>query len=119
MTSVSTVQEKWTREATRLLIELYREEQCLWNVMTVVYRNRDKKSASLRRIAEHMSGTGVSFSVENVRKKIDTLRNQHRRELRQVCQSMKSGAGHRTYTNQMYFPTTFYTIVSYVPFSLF
>ena len=92
MTSVSTAQEKWTSEATRLLIELYREEQCLWNVMTVEYKNRYKKSASLRRIAKHMSGTGVSFNVESVRKNIDTLRNQHRRELRQVRQSMKSGA---------------------------
>lgn len=54
--------------------------------MTVVYRNRDKKSASLRRIAEYMSGTGV-------RKKIGTLTNQHQREVRQVRQSMKSGAG--------------------------
>lgn len=51
---------------------MYREEQYLWNVKILEYRI-GKKSAALRRIAEHTSGTGATFSVQNVRNKIDTL----------------------------------------------
>ncbi|MPC91338.1 hypothetical protein E2C01_086366 [Portunus trituberculatus] len=67
--------EKWTREATRHLIDLYREEPCLWNVKTVEYRNRDRKATTLQKIAEHMNNSGWSFSEEEVRKKIDTLKS--------------------------------------------
>ena len=85
--------ETWTKEATRHLIDLYREEPCLWNVKTVEYRDRDRKATSLQRIAEPMNNGGWSFSAEDVKKKIDTLRNQHRRERRQLQKSVKSGTG--------------------------
>ena len=52
--------EKWTKEATRHLIDLYREEPCLWNVKTVEYRNRDRKATALQKIAEHMNNSGWS-----------------------------------------------------------
>ena len=84
--------EKWTREATRHLIDLYREEPCLWNTTTVEYRNRHRKATALQIIAKHMNNSGCSFSGEEVRKQIDTLRNQYRREQRHLQQSVKSGA---------------------------
>ena len=84
--------EKWTREGTRHLIDLYKEEPCLWNVKTVEYRNRDRKATALQKIAEHMNKSGWSFSEDELRKKIDTLRNQYRRERRNLQQTKKSGA---------------------------
>lgn len=75
--AIQTVMDKWTREATRHLIDLFREEPCLWNVKTVKYRNRDRKATALQKIAEHMNSGGWSFSAEDVRKKIDTVRNQY------------------------------------------
>ena len=98
--SVQTVMDKWTREATRHLIDFYREEPCLRNVKSVEYRNRDRKATALQKIAEHMNSSGWSLSAEDVRKKIDTLRNQHRRDRRHVQQSMKSRAG----ANDVYIP---------------
>ena len=57
------------------------------------YRNRDKKATALQKIAEHMNNGGELFSAKDIKKKIDTLRNQHRRERRQFQKSVKSGTG--------------------------
>ncbi|XP_076044689.1 uncharacterized protein LOC143027305 [Oratosquilla oratoria] len=51
-------------------------------------QNRDKRAAAIRDIAQT-----ISRSVNDVKKKLDSLRNQHRRELRLMCTSKKSGAG--------------------------
>ncbi|XP_066945368.1 uncharacterized protein [Macrobrachium rosenbergii] len=51
----------------------------------------------------YWSRQDTSRSVNEVNKKLDTLRNQHRRELRLMCNSKKSGAGSdETYTPKLW-----------------
>ena len=57
------------------------------------YRNSDRKATALQKIAEHMNNGGGSFSAEDVKEKIDTLRSQHRRERRHVQKPVKYGTG--------------------------
>lgn len=78
----------WSRQDTITLIDIYRSHECLWNVRSFDYRNRDKRAAAIRDIAQT-----ISRSVNEVKKKLESLRNQHRRELRLMCTSKKSGAG--------------------------
>ena len=49
--SIHTSKDKWTREATHQLIDLYREEPCLCSVEIVEYR---RKATTLHKTAEHM-----------------------------------------------------------------
>ena len=70
---MSITADKWTREATRQLVDLYREEPCLWNVKSTDYRNRNKKATAIQKITENMSTTDLSLSTKELRKKIDTL----------------------------------------------
>ena len=78
----------WSRQDTITLIDIYKSHECLWNVRCSNYKNRDKRAAAIRDIAQT-----ISRSVNDVKKKLDSLRNQHQRELRLMCTSKKSGAG--------------------------
>ncbi|KAK3883664.1 hypothetical protein Pcinc_012043 [Petrolisthes cinctipes] len=66
-----------------------------WKSDIYAKRTRDKRAAALKHIAQT---TGRSES--DVKKKIDSLRNQHRREMRLMATSQKSGAG----TDEIYTP---------------
>ncbi|KAG7175906.1 putative Alcohol dehydrogenase transcription factor Myb/SANT-like-containing protein 9 [Homarus americanus] len=74
----------WSREETMVLIELYRQHPCLWNVKVDMYRDRDKRAAAMRQITEDMNRSGTTVTTSNVKRKIESLRNQHRRELRKM-----------------------------------
>lgn len=58
----------------------------------VSHKNRDKRAAALNEIAKTISRSR-STSPSDVKKKLDILRNQHRREVRPMCTSKKSGVG--------------------------
>lgn len=66
-----------------------------------LYRDRDKKRAAFQSVAKEMQDVSVYATVDEIRKKIDTLRNQYRRELRKKEKSEKSGAA----TADIYTPT--------------
>ncbi|KAG7168093.1 putative Alcohol dehydrogenase transcription factor Myb/SANT-like-containing protein 32 [Homarus americanus] len=89
----------WSREETMVLIELYRQHPCLWNVKVDMYR--DKRAAAPKQITEDMNRSGTTVTTSDVKRKIESLRNQHRRELRKMQKLKKSGAG----TEDIYIPT--------------
>ncbi|XP_064109621.1 uncharacterized protein LOC135217588 [Macrobrachium nipponense] len=90
----------WSKPVTRTLIELYRQNLCLWNVKLKSYKNRDKRITSLKAIAAEIREQGAAVTTDDIKKNIDTLRNQFRREFKKMKDSQRSGAG----TDNLYSP---------------
>ena len=59
----------WSKEQTMMLIELYRNHPCLWNVKLTDYRDRDKRAAALKSLAEEMKEERNLTTNELKRKK--------------------------------------------------
>ncbi|KAK3883288.1 hypothetical protein Pcinc_002881 [Petrolisthes cinctipes] len=104
MASRTSAMEKschWERKETLLLIQLYRQNPCLWNVKADVYKDRNKRVSAINKITAELQKSGVSASASEVKKKIESIRCQYRRELRKQEKSKKSGAG----ADDIYTPT--------------
>ena len=56
------------------------------------YKNRDKRITALKAIAAEIRTHDTAVTTDDIKKKIDTLRNQFRRELKKLKNSQKSGA---------------------------
>ena len=91
---------QWSRQETTRLIDMYRQQPCLWNVKSVAYKDRNKRIVALTAITKEMQKTYASVTTVDIKRKIDTLRNQYRREMRLVENSRKSGAA----TDDVYSP---------------
>ncbi|KAK7077230.1 hypothetical protein SK128_006510 [Halocaridina rubra] len=83
----------WSKPLTAKFIQLYRQNPCLWNVKLESYKNRDKRIKALKAIAAEMWEHGAPVTTDDIKKKIDTIRNQYRRETRKMKVSMRSEAG--------------------------
>lgn len=66
-----------------------------------MYRDRDKRTAALTAITEDMKRSGSNVNTGEVKRKIESIRNQHRRELRKMQASKKTGAA----SEDIYVPT--------------
>ena len=71
---------EWTRELTINLIELYKGYPCLWNPNHPYYRNRKINFAAYKAIASKLVDYNNEITVDEIRKRIQTLRCQYRRE---------------------------------------
>ena len=91
---------QWSKEQTKLIIDMYRQKPCLWNIKSYDYKDRTKRAVALTTITREMQKKHASVTIADVKKKLETLRNQHRREMRQIENSRKSGAG----TDDVYSP---------------
>lgn len=83
---------EWTKALTLHLIELYRQRPCLWNVKCEEYRNRDAKYKAYEELYNDVKSLDPLCTVEIVKKKLNTLRSQYRKEVKQISTSKKSGA---------------------------
>ncbi|KAI5634858.1 alcohol dehydrogenase transcription factor myb/SANT-like domain-containing protein [Phthorimaea operculella] len=83
---------EWTKEATKVLIQLYEENELLYNSLNSNYRNRTKRLECLMKIAEHLTSvTGQMCLVMDVRKKINGLRSQYTQEKLKIAKSICQG----------------------------
>ena len=73
---------EWTRKLTLALIELYREEPFLWDPTHEDYKNRNLKFKTYKRIADRLRVYYPACNQDEVRKRIQSLRCQHRREMK-------------------------------------
>ncbi|KAG8289154.1 hypothetical protein J6590_003489 [Homalodisca vitripennis] len=83
---VMSCQQLWDREKILTLIKLYEQHSLLWNPREENYKMKNKRNDSLKVIA-----TEIGADVEVVKKKIDSLLSQYRRE-KKIAES-KSGMG--------------------------
>ncbi len=60
---------------------MYREHPWLWNVKSELYEDKNKRAVALTAITKKMQKTYASVTTGDIKKKLDTPRNQHRREM--------------------------------------
>ncbi|KAJ2939164.1 hypothetical protein O0L34_g8477 [Tuta absoluta] len=83
---------EWTKEATKVLIQLYEENELLYNSINPNYRNRTKRLECLMKIAQHLTSvSGQMCLVMDVRKKINGLRSQYTQEKLKIAKSLCQG----------------------------
>ncbi|KAL5246304.1 hypothetical protein ACI65C_013712 [Semiaphis heraclei] len=82
---------RWNEETTLKFVQLYRENENLWNIFISEYRNRDTRSASMQSIASELNIP--NFTIKDVPKKIKSLRSTYYLELAKVEKSKASGGG--------------------------
>ncbi|XP_050307424.1 uncharacterized protein LOC126744118 [Anthonomus grandis grandis] len=81
---------KWTEDITVKFVELYKEEECLWNTQLVIYRNKQARESAIKRIVETMEIE--NFGPIDVKNKIKTLRSTYVQEVAKIKKSQSSGA---------------------------
>lgn len=96
----STSYFEWTKALTLKLIELYRDRPCLYQIKSDLYKNRIEKTKAYADILHHIQIVNPVCSLEILKKKLNTLRSQYRKELKLMNTSRKSGAG----THEVYVP---------------
>ncbi|KAG6451139.1 uncharacterized protein LOC115444195 [Manduca sexta] len=78
-------------EKTLLLIELYHREECLWNTSLEDYKNREKRSEAVARIAKELKIK--NFGPRHVVIKFKNLRNSYCQELKKMSNSLNAANG--------------------------
>jgi hypothetical protein len=69
--------KKWTVPETRHLISQFEDSPCLWDMFNKDYRNKDMKSTAVTKIA-----LSLGVKVDEVKRKIYTLRYYNYHETR-------------------------------------
>ncbi|XP_063812991.1 uncharacterized protein LOC135050422 [Pseudophryne corroboree] len=86
------------------LIDLYRQNECLWRVRSPDYANRIKRNRAYQQLIEYSRGKNSDVDVDWVKKKISNFRTVFVKERKKVQDSQRSGAG----TDEVYKPTLWY-----------
>ena len=81
---------EWTRSSTVIFIDNIKLHPCLWRVTIKEYKDRDARHAALEKILRVMAHTVENLTIDDLKKKINTLRSQFSREYRLVENSKKS-----------------------------
>jgi len=77
----------------RDFISKYKDLKCLWNIQCKDYSNRDKKKDAYSELLVVYKLIKPEASIDDVKKKINTLRSNFRKELKKIHDSKRSGAG--------------------------
>jgi len=75
------------------VIDVYRELPALWKVTCEDYSNRRKKDVAYNTLLEKYRERYEDATKEDVKKKLNALRTNFRKELKKVIDSETSGAG--------------------------
>lgn len=83
---------QFSRDQTSLLITLYESYPCLYVVASPDYKNKNKRNEAISEITTSIQEiTGVSFTEDEVRKKIHVLRTQFLKEVSNIKKCLASG----------------------------
>jgi hypothetical protein len=73
---------RWNDINTMKFINLYKEEECLWNFSLLDYKNKEARKLALERIVEAMDLEG--FGVSDAKYKIKNIRSSYCQELKKI-----------------------------------
>lgn len=79
----------WSEETTSKFVQLYRENDNLWNIYSPEYRNQDARNASMQSIASELNIP--NFTIKDVSNKIKSLWSTFYLEFAKVEKSKASG----------------------------
>jgi hypothetical protein len=82
---------RWNDELTCKYVELYKEDKCLWNTNSTLYRRKDAGQSALEEIVRKMGLE--NFTTEDAKQKIKSLRATYQQESHKTDKSLNSGAG--------------------------
>lgn len=82
---------KWRDKYIELFLDQYRQQECLWNISSDSYKNRDTRDKAYESICSALNLSGLS--VNNIKTKIKTICTNYKCELNKILKSQKSGAG--------------------------
>lgn len=82
---------RWSEGKTLKFVQLYCDNENLWNMFSPEYDNREAKSASMQAIVDEMNDP--TLTVKDVPKKIKALRSTYYLELAKIEKSKGSGWG--------------------------
>ncbi|XP_068206995.1 uncharacterized protein [Palaemon carinicauda] len=83
---------EWTRTNTLHFIKLLKEHPSVWNIKSKKYKDKNVRSASLETIKSDLSTlVNCTLRVEDINKKLHTLKTQFCRELTAMKASQRSG----------------------------
>lgn len=90
-------------------IDIYKSKPCLWKVKCDEYHDRDKRNAAYKKLLEKLQEIESEATVDVVKKKINNLRSNVRKELKKSWLLKKSGAS----TDDVYYkPALWYFKIS-------
>ena len=82
---------RWRDDHTQLVLDLLRNQECLWNVKSENYRNRNIRDKALE---EMVKQSNIPYlTQEDVKIKIKPIRSRYSSELAKALKFEKSGAG--------------------------
>ncbi|KAF5298989.1 hypothetical protein FQA39_LY11621 [Lamprigera yunnana] len=90
---------RWSDDTTTKFVEHYLKHECLWNIKSVAYKNKQIKNSAYEDLEKTMNISG--FKEKEIKSKIKNLRSTYSQELKKIKDSKKSGAG----TDTTYVPT--------------
>lgn len=81
---------EWSNEKVIAFLELLQTEPCLWDPKLKSYKNRGSQSDAWRRLMELVP---FETTIEEMKKKKESLMGYYRTHLNKIKKSLKSGAG--------------------------
>jgi hypothetical protein len=82
---------KWRDDHTQIVLDLLRNQECLWDFKSENYRNRNIRDKALEEMVKALNIPDLT--PEDVKQKIKSIRSRYSCELGKVLQSEKRGAG--------------------------
>ena len=76
---------RWTDEETDILIDMFEESACLWDIFSKDYRMKDKRDKAYEKIQEELD-----MPIAEIKNKIIGLRSQLSREVAKTNQNDKT-----------------------------
>lgn len=94
---------KWSDEEHLKIVQLYKKENCLWNIHSPSYRNKEMRYVALQNICDKMNIENLD--MEDVTNKIKTLRSTYYLECDKIEKSSRPGLGKNVYVPKIkWFP---------------
>ena len=78
---------KWRDDHTQLVLDLLRNQECLWNVKSENYRNRNVRDKALEEMVKQLNIPDLT--QEDVKLKIKSIRSRYSSELAKVLKFEK------------------------------
>lgn len=88
---------RWGDEKTLKFVTLYRNNECLWNPRSSLYKNNIERNNAYQDLITNMDDPTLTPKI--VKTKIKNLRSAYHSELKKIESSKRSGSGTATVYN--------------------
>lgn len=83
---------EWTREAVEVLLDVYKNHEVLYNSRNTSYQNKHSRKDALDKVTVEVKKVRPGTTVEDIKKKMMSLRTHFGQEMQKMQRSRRSGA---------------------------